>query len=195
MGNGVIRVAMHHKGTVPLQSGRLLLRRYTLLDADTMYKNYAADERVTRFLSWPPYQNAQDILPFLRDAIQGYSSNKCYNWAIEYKQEIIGSISVTSLDEKNAACEIGYCIGYNFWNQGMMSEAVQTVIAYLFQEINMHRIMAKHDGETMASGRVMQKNGMTYEGTLRGYYIRNDKTIGNALVYGITAEDFNGVQV
>lgn len=160
-----------HKGTQALHTKRLKLRRFTLHDAECMYKNYATDERVTRFLSWKPYNSIEDIEAFLSDMISQYTSNNVYHWAVELNNEIIGSISTVSIDEKNNNCEIGYCIGHEFWNKGITSEALSAIMNYLFNEIGMHRITAKHDIENPASGKVMQKCNMIYEGRLREHYL------------------------
>lgn len=56
---------------------------------------------------------------------------------------------------------------------------------FLFQEVGIHRITAKHDAENPSSGKVMQKCNMVYEGRLRDYYLRHDGTYSDSLVYGI----------
>lgn len=179
-----------HKGTKDLSTKRLKLRKFTLSDATCMYKNYATDERVTKFLFWKPYKSIQDIEIFLSDTINEYISQNVYHWAIEINNEIIGSISTISIDEKNCNCEIGYCIGYDYWNKGITSEALSAVMNFLFKEVGMHRIMAKHNIENPASGKVMQKCNMTYEGKLREHYLRNDGTYSDSLVYSILKKEF-----
>ncbi len=179
---------LNHKGTKELQTPRLLLRKYRPTDDLEMFKNYAADERVTKYLSWKAYEKAEDIKLFLDMSIKEYESDSTYHWAIEYEGAMIGSISVMSIDNLRNNCEIGYCIGFNYWNKGITSEALGAVIKYLFEEVGMHRIMAKHDVENPASGEVMRKCGMTYEGRLKEYYLRHDGTYSDSLVYGIVNE-------
>ncbi|GAE86983.1 GNAT family N-acetyltransferase [Acetivibrio straminisolvens] len=182
-----------HKGTKEIDTKRLKLRKYTLLDAASMYKNYAADERVARFLSWKPYKSIEEVEAFLSDMIGKYECKDVYHWAIEMNREVIGSISTISIDEKNCNCELGYCIGYDYWNKGIATEAMLAVMNFLFNEVGMHRITAKHDVENPASGRVMQKCNMTYEGKLRGHYLRHDGTYSDALVYGIIKNEFRHI--
>lgn len=97
-----------HKGTQELCTKRLKLRKFTLLDAAYMYKNYATDERVTKFLTWKPYKSIEDIETFLSDVINKYTCKNVYHWAIEINNEMIGSISTVSIDEKIVNCELGY---------------------------------------------------------------------------------------
>lgn len=185
-------MVLTHKGTQELLTKRLKLRKFILSDAVYMYKNYAYDERVTKFLSWRPYKNIEDIEKFLSDRIDEYKCKNTYHWAIEINSEIIGSIAIISLDEKNCSCEIGYCIGYDYWNQGIASEALLSVMNFLFYEVGIHRIVAKHDVENPASGKVMINCNMTYEGRLREYYLRHDGTYSDSLVYSILKNEFKG---
>src|SRR5574344_499145 len=99
---------VNHKGTLELKGNRVKLRRYVITDAKNMFYNYANDERVTKFLPWMPYSNIDDVKLFLESQIKEYTKNDVYNWAIEFENEIIGSISATHIDENNQGCEIGY---------------------------------------------------------------------------------------
>jgi len=181
---------LQHKGTKELKSERLTLRQFSPSDAQYMYKNYATDERVTRFLSWRPYTCVEDVEKFLASVIEEYNRLDTYHWAIEVAGEVIGSISTIDIDEKNCGCEVGYCIAYDYWNKGVTTEALKLVLKFLFNEVDMHRIMAKHDVDNPASGKVMQKCGMTYEGRMRERYLRHDGTFSDSLVYGILKREF-----
>lgn len=86
---------MTHKGTQTIKTPRLVLRKYSLSDASDIYKNYATDERVTKFLSWLPYNNISELENFINTQISGYKINTTYNWVIEYSNAAVGSISVT----------------------------------------------------------------------------------------------------
>ena len=180
---------LNHKGTKEIRTDRLLLRKYQLSDAEGMFENYANDDRVTKYLPWKPYNNPADVIPFLEMSIKKYEEINTYNWAIVYQGSVIGGISAMSIDSMRNNCEVGYCIGYDFWNKGITSEALAAVITFLFEEVGMHRILAKHDIENPASGEVMKKCGMTYEGRFKEYYLRHDGTYSDALAYGIVNEN------
>ncbi len=182
---------MEHKGTRDLKSNRLTLRKFEISDAPSMFKNYASDIRVTKFLSWKAYEKVEDIENYLRVVTPNNNNETVYNWAITLNNEVIGSISVISLDNKNHSCEIGYCVGYNYWNKGFTTEALNIVLDYLFNIVGMNRIFAKHDIDNMASGEVMKKCNMKYEGRLREHYLRHDGTYSDSLVYGIIKSEYN----
>ncbi|MDL2288943.1 GNAT family N-acetyltransferase [Oscillospiraceae bacterium OttesenSCG-928-F05] len=181
---------LRHKGTQIIKTPRLCLRRYKPEDAPTIFKNYATDTRVTKFLSWEPYQEISALKEFIAAQISAYERPDIYNWVIEYGSQVIGSISVVRNDEENESCEIGYCIGYAFWNRGFVTEALSAVMNDLFREVGYHRICAKHDVGNPASGRVMEKCRMTYEGRLRGQHKRHDGTHADVLIYGILSDEF-----
>ena len=182
---------LQHKGTIPIQTPQLLLRQYAPADVPDIWRNYATDSVVTKFLSWQPYTDIAALEHFLAGQIASYTNNTTYNWAIVYDKQTIGSISVINRDERNESCEIGYCIGRGFWGQGIMTEALTTVMDFLFNQVGFHRIFAKHDVENPASGKVMEKCRMQYEGRLRGHYRRHDGTFSDSLVYGALREDFS----
>ena len=180
-----------HKGARELRTERLTLRKYLISDAEAMYKNYLTDERVARFLNWEPYKCVEDARSFLSSQIDEYTNDNVYHWAIELDNEVIGGISAYSIDEKNHSCVIGYCIAYDFWNKGLISEATLAMMDFLFSEVGMRRVESRHDVENPASGKVMIKCGMTYEGRSREYYLRHDGTCSDSLVYGILKEEFS----
>lgn len=161
---------MKHCGTRILETDRLILRRYTADDAAAMYKNWASDSEVTKYLMWPPHPDEETSRKVTEDWIKKYSDKKFYHWAIVLKEngdEPIGDISVINMNEETSAVHIGYCIGRNWWNRGITSEALKAVMDFLFDEAGVNRIESRHDPRNPNSGKVMKKCGMKYEGTLR----------------------------
>ncbi len=161
---------MKHCGTRQLETDRLILRRFVNEDAAAMYKNWASDDAVTKYLMWPTHSSEEISRRVTQDWVNSYSDEKYYQWAIVVKEngdEPIGSISVVDMKENISAVHIGYCIGRTWWNKGITSEALSAVMAFLFDVVDVNRIEARHDPRNPNSGKVMQKCGMKYEGTLR----------------------------
>lgn len=113
------------------------------------------------------------------------------NWAIVYDKinEPIGGISVVEEDHSVGMVQVGYCIGREYWNRGITSEALQGVIDFLFTLEGINRIEARHDENNPNSGKVMKKCGMVYEGTLR-QVAKNNTGICNSCCYGILKGDY-----
>lgn len=160
---------MDHKGTQRIETDRIILRRYEMTDAKNLYKNWACDPDVTKYLTWQPHASVDVTEGLLAEWIEHYQDPKTYHWTIELKElgEPIGDISVVHIGENAGVCEVGYCLGKKWWGRGIMPEALGEVIAYLLDECDANKVAARHAPENPKSGRVMQKAGMQYEGTLR----------------------------
>lgn len=179
-----------HKGTQAIETPRLILRRAEMTDGEAMFRNWASDPDVTKFLTWPTYKSLEDTRPTLERWVNGYAKDDYYHWMIVLKElgEPIGSISVVNQRDDIAEAEIGYCIGKAWWHQGIVSEALTAVMDYLFDEVGMNRIEAKHDVNNPHSGGVMKKCGMRYEGISR-QSDRNNQGICDLVTYGILRSD------
>lgn len=161
---------MRHCGTQRLETERLVLRRFTSEDAAAMYQNWASDAEVTKYLMWPTHPSREISQRVIDDWVKSYASENYYQWAIvlkEHGDEPIGSIAVVEIKENASSAHIGYCIGKNWWHMGITSEALQAVMDFLFGVVEVNRIDSRHDPRNPNSGKVMQKCGMKYEGTLR----------------------------
>jgi len=182
---------MEHKGTAAIETSRLLLRRFRKRDAPAVFANWANDEMVTKYLTWPPHKSVAVTEKVISEWTESYKNDGFYQWAIVLKKidEPIGSISVVGKDEKVNSVHIGYCIGRKWWNQGIVTEAFSAVIRFLFEEVKVNRIDARHDTNNPASGRVMEKCGLKYEGTLRQADF-NNQGIVDVSVYSISASEY-----
>lgn len=182
---------MNHKGTIKLETERLILRKFTAEDAEAMFENWASEDEVTKFLTWPTHANADMTKLLLTVWVENYEKPDFYNWVIELKAtgEIVGNISVVKVQENIEGAVLGYCMGTKWWGQEIMPEAGRAVIKFLFEEVGFHRIAANHDKNNPKSGRVMQKIGMTYEGTLRSAGFCNQGVI-DEVWYSILKEEF-----
>ena len=164
-----------------------MLRRFKLDDADAMFRNWASDDEVTKYLTWPTHPDAGTTRKVLEDWVPRYSEDNVYHWAIVLKEngeEPIGDISVVSLDEDVSKAQIGYCMGRKWWHMGIMPEALKAVMDYLFDRVGFNRIEARHDANNPNSGKVMRKCGMKYEGTHRSSD-RNNQGICDACWYAL----------
>lgn len=183
---------MEHKGTITLETERLILRRFTADDAEPAFRNWTSSDAVTKFLRWETHRDISLTQGFINSSLESYSKPDAYNWAIVLKElgEPIGSMGAVELNEPARSVEIGYCIGEKWWRQGYTSEALAAVIKFFFEEVGVNRVYSEHDPQNPNSGKVMQKCGMKYEGTLRQADF-NNTGICDACVYGILAEEYN----
>lgn len=182
---------MKHLGTMKIGTQRLILRPFVPEDGDVMFRNWASDPEVTKYLTWPTHAEPGVSRWVVEDWVSHYKEENFYQWAIVLKDsgEVIGSISVVKMNEEAQWIEIGYCIGRSWWHKGIMSEALGAVMKFFFEQVGARRIQARHDPRNSNSGAVMRKCGMTYEGTLRRSD-RNNQGICDAAVYSILWEEY-----
>lgn len=183
--------AMADKGTVTLETERLILRRFTVDDAEAVFRNWASDPEVTKFLMWSPHESVDASRAWCEENVASYAKDDYYSWAIVPKAlgEPIGSIGVVNLDERIGMAHVGYCIGSAWWHQGYTSEALIAVVKFLFEEVGVNRIASRHDPRNPNSGKVMAKAGLRYEGTRR-QADWNNQGVCDCAEYALLAEEY-----
>ncbi len=176
---------MKHAGTKTIETTRLTLRKLELADADRMFHNWTSDDKVTLFLRWDAHKSIDETRNMIQQWLDSYQEDSTYYWGIYLKDgEMIGSIGVTITSEYDFKGELGYKIGSCWWNQGYSSEAARAVIDYMFCNTDIERMDAFCSVKNPASGKVMEKAGMQYEGCLRHYYKTRDG-FHDCSLYGI----------
>ena len=109
---------LNHKGTVTIETDRLILRRFAMEDAEAMFRRWASDDEVTKHLTWPTHSSVEISKMVLTDWTSHYPEPDFYNWAIVLKEngpEPIGNISVVGIDNKVDAATMGYCMSRAHW--------------------------------------------------------------------------------
>lgn len=163
---------MDHKGTVRLETPRLILRQFAPEDLQPMYENCWRYKSVTQWTSYASMDRLEDVQQKADMFTEGwlrYDDPKRYSWAIVEKTsgQVIGRMFGMHPDDRTQQVELAYELGPHWWNRGLMTEAVQAVLAFFFEQVGLNRVFAYHAAQNPASGRVLQKCGMVYEGTLR----------------------------
>ena len=152
---------------VTLETERLILRPFEVADAGEMFKNWAHDPEVTKYLTWTPHESAEETRALLTRWAAEYEKPERLNFAIERKEDgkLIGGIDVVGyLGGPSGTPMIGYNLARACWGRGYMTEACKRVVAYLFEkgycEIRIDAVR-----ENTASRRVIEKCGGRYAGS------------------------------
>lgn len=173
-----------------LYTKRLILRRMTKYDADDMYE-YSKEPEVTKYLLWTPHPNRRYTLRYLAYLSGRYREGSFYDWAItdRLSGKMIGTCGFTRFYEEHNSAECGYVVNPKYWGNGVAPEALLAVMKFGFLTLGLHRIECRYMIENSKSRRVMEKVGMTYEGTMRDAVLagENYKTVG---VYSILYDEF-----
>jgi ribosomal-protein-alanine N-acetyltransferase len=156
-----------------LRSDRLVLRPFTLADAPAVQEFAGAYQVALNTLSMPHPYPAGAADDWIGGHQAAFESGENVIWAITARDDgrLMGAIDLR-LSAVHQHAEMGYWLAVPDWNQGYMSEAALAVLEYGFEHLGLLRIYATHFARNPASGRVMQKAGMTYEGRLRQHVLR-----------------------
>ena len=182
---------MNHIGTRYIETDRLILRRFELSDAQAMIDNWASDDEVTKYLTWPSYTDVAAVEQKLEQWVSRYTDADRYHWAIILKEngpQPIGSIGACHWHENGDTPEIGYCMGRRWWHRGIMTEALGAVLDFLFERVGVEQIVALHDTNNPHSGGVMRKCGMVFDG-VREKAGKNNQGVVDMARYVLKAGD------
>ena len=169
---------MNGIGTQTIETERLIMRRISIKDAEFIYKNWASDPLVTRYLTWDSHENIEITKKYAIFKEERYINEYCFDWIVVLKEtnKPIGEIEAVKVSKTDRLVEMGDCYGSNYWNKSYATEALKAFIDYMFNEVEVEKIITCHISTNPASGWVMIKVGMNYDSTLKGYAV--DKNTG-----------------
>jgi [ribosomal protein S5]-alanine N-acetyltransferase len=145
---------------------RLLLRPPVRADAEAIFRAYAHDPEVTRYLIWRPHADVETTYAFVDHCLTAWREHTSFSWIITWRTtgQLLGMIS---LRIKGFEAVLGYGLARAVWGQGIMPEAAHTLVEWALAQPPIYRVWAVCDWENRASARVMEKIGMQCEGLLR----------------------------
>ena len=173
-----------------LKTERLLLRPFALSDAKRV-QLLAGDEAIaSTTLNIPhPYEDGM-AEEWIGKHQVGFEKGELCNFAIVVRSSgnLIGAIGLV-VNHRHVHGELGYWIGHHYWNEGYCTEAAREVVRYGFEELGLHRIHAMHLSRNPASGKVMRKIGMAYEGC-RPQHVSKLDAFEDVDLYGLLEREF-----
>lgn len=155
---------MTERATIHTQ--RLLLRPFELKDVNDVF-DYASDTEWSRFLPVPSPYTIKDAEEFVARNILRERDDE-HGLAIELGGRVVGGIGLR-LEPPIAVGSLHYSLARDHWNQGLITEAAQAVIDWGFTDFGLEKVYSWADVENVGSWRVMEKIGMTREGTFRSH--------------------------
>ena len=172
-----------------IRTERLLLRHVQATDAEAVHRLAGArDVAAGTFLPHP--MDRQAALRWITERVEEQAAGRGVTFAITLAEsgELIGAIGM-ELVPAHEQGRLSYWLGRAYWNRGYGTEAVTALVEHSFVSLKLHRIYAPHFHTNPASGRVLQKVGMTHEGRLREHYLRFGQRIDVEL-YGMLRQEF-----
>lgn len=179
-------------GLPVIETEDLLLRPMKRRDAADIFR-YASDPEVSRYVLWEPHRSISDTRSYIRYVRRLYHRGLPSSWAVVLRSSssVIGSIGFMSFSPVHCSAEVGYSFLRKCWNNGYATQSLNAVIRTSFRMIPvLNRIEAQHDVRNPASGRVMGKCGMKFEGVLRNRIYNKSQFIDVAM-YAILRSDLD----
>ncbi len=176
-----------------LRTARLVLRPFTLADAPDVQRLAGAPEVAATTAAIPhPYEDgmAEKWISSHPAGLEG-ETNVVYAMTDEQTGALMGAIGL-HVDMEHNRAELGYWLGHPYWRNGYTTEAAKAMLRYAFEELKLRRVLARHFGMNPASGRVMQKIGMTREGVMRQHFVKRGVPV-DVVFYAILADEWHAL--
>lgn len=150
-----------------LGTERLVLRELSDADIGNFFELFG-DEEVLKYYGMRPYKSPEDAAGFMGRLIKKFPAKSGIRWGIIVRgqTEMIGTIGYKYWDTRSRKGEVSYELKQKFWNKGYITEALKEVVKFGFEN-GLNRIEAWDMKGNIASRRVLEKSGFTYEGTWR----------------------------
>lgn len=173
-----------------IETERLILRRWRTGDLADFY-DYAKDPEVGPKAGWKPHASTEESAAKLAEFIAG---EEVLAIVLKESGKAVGSVGLHP-DKKRMGegiREIGYALAQECWGRGLMPEAVHAVMDWAFREGGIAMLTVYHFPENTPSGRVIEKCGFHYEGTLRRAWMIWDGSVKDERCFSLTREEYLG---
>ena len=149
-----------------LETERLLLRKWTKTDADSLFR-YASNPEVGPIAGWPPHKSVEESKDIIKNVFNGA---ECYAICEKENNIAIGAVELklnghTDMTKRDVECELGYWLGQPFWGRGYMPEAARELLRHGFEELGMTTIWCGYYDGNVKSKRVQEKLGFVFHHT------------------------------
>lgn len=152
------------KGTTELHTERLVLRRYRPEDAEAMHIKFGMDPQMYAYSGWNPYATIEMARESVQRFIDSYADMHFHGWAIDYQNNLVGTVGAYDYDAEKNQIEVGFSIAKECWGKGFATEALVCVLHYLTVQEGINTVIAWCAKENDASKKVLLKSGMKQTG-------------------------------
>ncbi len=177
-----------------IETKRLILRPFTLGDVAEVRK-LVSDRDIAATTSDSEVPQPDMVESWIRVREERFGKGESFDFAIVHGEQeyVLGAIGLGIELKRDESMQLGYWLGKQYWNQGYCTEAARAVLKYGFEVLGLRRIFSRYFAGNAASGRVMQKIGMKYEGTMREAYKKWDK-FEDLVCYSILRSDYTALK-
>lgn len=175
---------------VEILTDRLVLRFLTGANVPALYDMFSHPE-VTRYWSRPRWTELSQAEQMLVDAQEGYRTGSGLLLGVKRRHDhaLVGMCSLFHFHIPSRRAEVGYALGRPYWGSGYITEALQALLDYAFQTLDLNRLEADIDPRNLASARTLERLGFQKEGHLRERWIVNGE-VSDTWMYGLLRREW-----
>ena len=175
----------------PIRTERLLIRPFQEGDL-AAYFDRRNDPDVARYQDWElpyPMERAEKVV----SAVAAMDGPQDEHWWMAVvcdpvTGEIFGDVGA-ELSWQGRTAEVGYTFAKEHWGQGYATEALEALVAYLFDEIDVTRVCGMLHPDNPASAMVLERTGLLFEGETKSSFWVGDE-LSDDWIYGMTRPDW-----
>lgn len=174
-----------------LETERLVLRKVRVEDAADRFA-YASDPEVARFMIWDTETDLQQSLAAVDYVVGLHREGRVAPWAVALRESdrMVGMAGYAWCMPRHGRAEVSFALNRAYWNRGLMTEAMEAILAFGFNQMDLNRVEAVVHPGNIASCRVVAKLGMIEEGRLR-QVARINGVFEDHLIYAILRRDWH----
>ncbi len=174
-----------------LETRRLILRKFTMMDAIAHYE-LRANEEAMQYMDRPLCENKEAAMKDIKETHQNFRDKKGLWWALADKRnnKFMGYVGFKDINQNDKSAEIGYVLHPDYWSSGWMTEAVAAALKFVFEELNLHRVVGNINPNNEASRGLLKKFGFQKEAYFREDYYFNGEFLDSE-IYGLLTTEFD----
>ena len=175
-----------------LETKRMRLRWLTEADVDALYRIFSHPQ-VVRYWGAPALRDRNAAVALVAEIHENFRRRTSMKWGVAELEtdQIIGTVTLFNLNFDNKRAEVGYGLDHAYWRQGYVTEALDALLEYAFEVLELHRLEADVDPRNVGSIRTLEKLGFQREGLMRERWQVNGE-IQDALFYGLLRPEWEG---
>ena len=175
-----------------LETERFVLRKLELSDAESLF-TILADEEVTRFYDDEAFTEISQAKAQIQAWANGFDERRSIRWGIVRREDdiVIGTCGYYGFNVWHRRGSLGFELARSYWRQGIMTEALEAIIAFGFNEVGLNRIQAVVMPGNEGSEKLLEKLGFRREGVLREYENWGKKGFVDVLMFSLLRHEYD----
>lgn len=171
-----------------------LLRTLKASDLDD-YFEIGKDKENVNFLTWEAFKSKKEAKKSLDTYLTRFYFHQPIGYAIVHNHKMIGIIEFHTFSDNNKTAEVGYLLHIDYWNKGIMTEALKVLVYVGFGFLDLKRIKVRSIKENIASRRVIEKNNFKLISIKRDdHYHEKTNTYHDVYTYILERADLIGIE-